>query len=268
MAGLFFTSQSKLAANLLLDLYPGAVLALSLRRLRTAYAGACIRVRNSLGNELDIGFVGNYVDVATWTTFLNGNPGTIVGWYDQSLIGNNASQPVLTSQPTCVLSDAGLNGRPSMALATNDFMSFPTLFSPQTDFTAFIVDDKSSVLSPILGDSTAGSYSLISHWYDNVLLQGVAPGYDQYGPENPANYGYLSLMITSNPNKKVYKNGIQLIKTSTINQTFRFNVLGKYPADGFYFNGNIADVIVYPNLQSDDCRLKFEADVRTDYNLA
>jgi len=44
-------------SSLLLDLYPGATVAYSLRKLRTAYSGSAIRVRRSSDNtEQDFGF--------------------------------------------------------------------------------------------------------------------------------------------------------------------------------------------------------------------
>jgi hypothetical protein len=97
---------------LLLDTYTGAAAAYSLRKLRTAYAGAAIRVRRSSDNaEQDIGFVANELDTASLLTFCGAGNGFVVTWYDQSGNSRNATQATTTSQPRIVNSgvvDAGV----------------------------------------------------------------------------------------------------------------------------------------------------------------
>jgi len=69
----------------------GALAAVSVRRLNSAYAGPCLRVRRSSDNtEQDIGFSGNYCDESAITSFVGGGNGFVVTWYDQSGNGNNA----------------------------------------------------------------------------------------------------------------------------------------------------------------------------------
>jgi len=78
----------------LLDLYPSAAAAYSVRKLRTAYTGSAIRVRRSSDNtEQNIGFtaLGNLDDSAL-TTFCSGTNGFVTTWYDQSGNANNAVQ--------------------------------------------------------------------------------------------------------------------------------------------------------------------------------
>ena len=94
-------SSRQQAAPLLLDVYPGAVAAYSLRKLRAGYTGNCIRV-SSTGSgtpTLDIGFVNNVLDVATLQTFIGANTGIITIWYDQSGNGNNAVEYTLIQLP-------------------------------------------------------------------------------------------------------------------------------------------------------------------------
>lgn len=104
-------------ASYLLDLVPGATMALGLRRLSSSYAGSCIRVRRSSDNaEQDIGFSGANLDTAALLTFVGANSGTVVTWYDQAGNGNNATQAGPTLQPLVVSSGslltAGANARP------------------------------------------------------------------------------------------------------------------------------------------------------------
>jgi hypothetical protein len=82
--------------SLLLDLYPSAAVAYSLRKLRTAYTGSAIRVRRSSDNtEQDIGFVGRGLDTTALLTFCGVGDGFVKTWYDQSGNANNAIQQQL-----------------------------------------------------------------------------------------------------------------------------------------------------------------------------
>lgn len=74
------------AKPLLLDLYPNAAVAYSLRKLRTAYTGSTIRVRRSSDNaEQDIAFVGNDLDTQTMLDFVGYNLWTRSEEFDNAL---------------------------------------------------------------------------------------------------------------------------------------------------------------------------------------
>ena len=69
----------------LLDSYPGAYAAWSLRKLRNAYTGYAIQVtRTSDSATQDIGFVGEDLDTSALTSFIGANTGQVSIWYDQS----------------------------------------------------------------------------------------------------------------------------------------------------------------------------------------
>jgi hypothetical protein len=91
--------------SLLLDLYPNAAAAYSLRLLRTAYSGSAIRVRRSSDNtEQDIGFVGNDLDTASLLSFVGAGDGFVTTWYDQSINTFNAFNISASVQPLIVSS--------------------------------------------------------------------------------------------------------------------------------------------------------------------
>ena len=91
--------------SFLLDDYPGAEAAFSLRKLRTAYAGSAIRVRRSSDStEQDIGFVDNELDTASLLSFVGAGDGFVRTFYDQSGNGNDAVQASTGSQPKVVIS--------------------------------------------------------------------------------------------------------------------------------------------------------------------
>lgn len=95
--------------TLLLDLYPGAVVAFSSsRKLRSAYTGAAYRVRRASDNaEQDIGFTaGGEVDQTAIATFCSGTTGRVIKWYDQSGNAVDADQPELAKAPIIYQSGA------------------------------------------------------------------------------------------------------------------------------------------------------------------
>lgn len=102
----------------LLDLFPNASVAYSLRLLRTAYTGSAIRVRRSSDNtESDIGFtaLGN-LDTTSLTSFCGSGNGFVTTWYDQSGNGRNATQTTAANQPQIVSSGSvlTLSSKPSL----------------------------------------------------------------------------------------------------------------------------------------------------------
>ena len=86
------------AIGLLLDTYPNAAAAYSLRKLRAAYTGNAIKVRRSSDNtEQDIGFSGANLDTTALTTFCGSGNGFVTTWYDQSGNSRNVLQSTAVS---------------------------------------------------------------------------------------------------------------------------------------------------------------------------
>ena len=119
--GIVASSKASAAppVGLLLDTYPGAFAAYSLRKLRTAYTGASIRVRRSSDNtETDIGFSAlGGLDITALTTFVGVGNGFVRTFYDQSGNGRNQIQTVNANQPSIVTSGAIIlvNGKPCIS---------------------------------------------------------------------------------------------------------------------------------------------------------
>ena len=92
------------AANLLLDDYPNAAAAYSLRKLDKDYTGSAIRVRRSNDNsEQDIGFTSSGdLDTGALKNFVGANSGFVTTWYDQSGNARNATQTTAARQPRIV----------------------------------------------------------------------------------------------------------------------------------------------------------------------
>ena len=116
--------------TLLLDLYPNAATAFSLRKVRSAYTGNCVTVRReSNGDTTNIGFVDNYLDTATLKTFCSGTNCFVRRWYDQSGNNRDAVQTTNANQPT--IATAGVifykGTTPSLDFdGTNDVLEIPS----------------------------------------------------------------------------------------------------------------------------------------------
>lgn len=77
--------------------------AYGLRKLRSAYAGAAVRVRRSLDSaETDIGFAGTGLDTGALLTFCGSGSGFVTKWYDQSVAQQDAIQTAGGAQPQIV----------------------------------------------------------------------------------------------------------------------------------------------------------------------
>lgn len=103
---LTYSIKQQRRSGYLLDNYTGAGFAYSLRKIKSAYTGSCIKVRRSSDDtEQDIGFAaGNVLDESALTTFVGAGDGFVSVWYDQSGAGNNATQTTAANQPKIVSS--------------------------------------------------------------------------------------------------------------------------------------------------------------------
>jgi hypothetical protein len=115
----------------LLDIYPNAAAAYSLRKLRIAYTGSAIEVRRTNLDVADIGFDGfGNLDTAALLAFTGTGAldnGFVTKWYDQSGNGYNATQTTAANQPQIVNSGSVIieNSKPTLQFdGTNDTLSF------------------------------------------------------------------------------------------------------------------------------------------------
>ena len=106
-------------APLLLDAITNLGAVYSFRKLITAFAGNCVRIRRSSDNaEQDFGFVSNVVDAAGIATFVGGGSGFIVTWYDQSGNGIDITQATAGAQPQYIAT--GINSLPTARFDGSD----------------------------------------------------------------------------------------------------------------------------------------------------
>jgi hypothetical protein len=117
---------------LLLDLYPNAALAYSLRKLRSAYTGPVVRVRRSSDNA-EADFTASEVSGGSLASWVGaGNDGFVRTWYDQTTNARHAGQATASRQPKVVSSGSlvlNANGKPAMSLSGSNSGLAPTAAS-------------------------------------------------------------------------------------------------------------------------------------------
>jgi len=238
-----------------LDTYPNASAAYSLRDLASASVGsAVVRVRRSSDNtEQD--FTATEITDGTLTTFTGVNDGFVTVWYDQSTNSNNAIQPTATRQPQIV--DSGVvileNNNPSIKFDnTNDgFTLTSTINGGQYSiftvdkpinlgvyqsqyFTDSISNPRQYILRNLTGYNTNGSFNI----YRNTIL------------DNSITNGFQELMYFE----------------STVNTTNKIDVLF---ARQNYIDGwgsTFQEIIIYPTNQSAN-KTGIEANINSKYKV-
>lgn len=115
--------------NLLLDDYPGAAAAYSVRKLDKDYTGFAMEIRRQSDNATqNIGFVGENLDVTSINTFCSGTTCYVQTWYDQSGNGRDAEQATFANQPTIYTGASVVleNGKSGISFdGTNDNFDLP-----------------------------------------------------------------------------------------------------------------------------------------------
>jgi len=137
------TNAAPVAETLLLDNYPNAKVAYSFKKLRTAYAGACIRVRKGIDATLveqDINFLNGTLDTAALLNFAGSATVYMHTIYDQSgnasnfVNTNTFQQPLIVESGNLILSGGNVIMK-STGGGTNLKTPFVTTAPLSTDFT-------------------------------------------------------------------------------------------------------------------------------------
>jgi hypothetical protein len=245
----------------LLDLYPNAAAAYSVRKLSTAYTGSAIRVRRSSDNaEQDIGFSGGNLDTTSLTSFCSGTNGFVTTWYDQSGNGNNVTQITATNQPQIVSGGSVLttNGKPNLSFdGNNDYLiTSGTPFSA-TENTLIAVCKQNAVVTYYKRLFCIGSYddgrylgsnnstnNMLAIFNNNTLTCSGGVSLSQN----------LSIMYNNGTNGVLWQNGTQVNTVTANNLSYGNDDLfigsDKRFSSTEVWNGIGQEFIFYPNSQS------------------
>jgi len=253
--------------SLLLDDYPNAAVAYSLRKLSSTYSGSAIRVRRSSDNtEQDIGFIGNELDTTSLTNFVGANNGFVTRWYDQSGNANNSTQVTATVQPQIVSSGTILtnNSKPSMFLDNQDSLTFTSL-TPITTFTVAKIDTLNYAIHYVLYNSVTPSGYFYGGTFTGVnglgIFDGTGTAKSITGEDTNTHLGYFNYNGT---NYEVAKDG-SAISNLASGSNFDLNYIGRQQT-ALTLNGQLQEIVIYPTTQSSN-KSNIESNINTYYSI-
>jgi len=265
-AGLVGNEQN--AKLLLLDRYPGAAAAYSLRKLSVNYNGPAIRVRRSNDNaEQDIGFSGNGdFNESALVSFVGANSGFVSVWYDQSGNSRNATRLAAAEQPIIV--NAGtvkrINGKISIEGDADDYLETASNFTFQPLHSVGKINS-STTINYIVGSAAVGI------WYggSSAIAQGLG-GFDGTntrgitGEDFNQHLGWHSMrgLILY-----VAKDGAAETNTGAFAASLSINRLfGRGTLGGTHFQGDIQELIFY-NSDNSSNRTEIEKNINSYYKI-
>jgi hypothetical protein len=214
----------------LLDTYPSAAAAYSVRKLRSAYTGSAIRVRRSSDNtEQDIGFSSGNLDTSSLTSFCSGTNGFVTTWYDQSGNGRNAIQTTASNQPQIVSSGSviNVNSKPSIKFQdTSDLLRYLGSGGTSITNTMAVVFKFASVggygVTMSMGDTSSTCYTLLGSGTGSVraIYSLSVESRDGSYTANQEIWGSTTALLSA----KFWLNGVnQTITSSTTTYTAQLN---------------------------------------------
>jgi len=265
----------------LLDSYPNAAAAYSLRKLRLAYAGSCIRVRRSSDNaEQDIGFVANVLDTASLLTFTGANNGFVTTWYDQSGSGLNLTQTTAAKQPQIVSSGVVITGsgsKPALDFGTTRWFTGGNIVNVTkwSKFNVFNSVDVTQVqelsMKGVGGSYFANGMIIVSSKVRATFSPSVGTEVTAFSTLTLVNNTwYLGSMRYDKVNLTAYTNGANSASTAetrdmpTTTQPFTVGVLGDL--NSFNMRGKMQEDLTWPD-QSDGNHTGINANINSFYAI-
>ena len=263
----------------LLDTYPNAAAAYSLRLLRSAYTGDAIEVRRASDNTTqDIGFVNNELDTTSLESFCSGTDGFVTTWYDQSGNGYDATQTTASNQPQIVSSGSVLllNGKPRLSFdGSNDFFNHGLGISSGYSLLLGVVKSlyngtaskgiygittpNTPLMNGLISNANSTQWGLYTNaWktsgYSIYNGQFLIQSYSDNSTTNPA----LNTLVTNN-------------NTTNISSTGRYggdSSERRYIGNNFsnYFQGDMQELIAYNSDQSSN-RTGIETNINDFYSI-
>lgn len=248
----------------ILDNYPGASVAYSLRKLNSSYTGSAIRVRRSSDNtEQDIPFDSNgNLNTTSLLAFVGSGSGYVVKWYDQSGNNNSLFKTSATNQPRIV--NAGvvetIGGKPAVRWITiggvENLMGLTTELTNVQSVFMNITYLSGAGMAPLLGHTTYYDYHTDGVVYLNTTH---AASYVLNGSKYINGISKTNATFTKSSSNSL----ISMIHTSAsgrVNQISSDRVLGRW------FDGYFSEIILYPNNQTNN-RAKIESNMNGYYSI-
>ena len=261
--GIIASSKASAApgGSLLLDLYPGAAAAYSLRKLNSLYTGSAIRVSRDFDSaQTNIGFDGSgNLDTSALASFVLGSNGRVVTWYDQS---GNERNATTTSPPFIRLNGVNyiLNEKPSLFWTNgqNQYLntSFTAISQPISTFSVCKLSTASSINSSVLYDSNSiNGFVLIQNGTNEspnntfVIAAGNSQSIESSNTNTNLNSAYYN-----GANSYVYVNNVMKVNNANVGTNSLGGItIGNVRLPAFYiiydWSGYISEMIFYPSNQ-------------------
>ena len=272
----------------LLDTYPNAAAAYSVRKLRAAYTGSAIRVRRSSDNtETDIGFSSAFgLDTTSLSSFCSGTNGFVTTWYDQSGNARNSTQANALNQPQIVSAGSVITKGIKPAIDFNGISH--NLITPDYLSTSLTQLFITSVIDAVnttgvkeifshynfVGDQRSFFYTIRdSNFSFNGSQDGTSNNLHRYDSSGSVVNDYLlySAVVDTTILQKVqfYKNNSALTSTSilpvgTLNSIY--NGTADFEIGNGNYSGTIQELIFYTSNQSSN-RTGIETNINTYYAI-
>ncbi len=174
--------------DLLLDSFPSAALAVSLRKLDRDYFGRCLTIQRDNGDTSNIFFKNNYLDTISLKNFCGTGAGDscrVRVWFDQSGNARNFRQETAANQPLIMVNGAINydNGEVSIIFdGSNDWMEIPESTSAfnfvhnGNDATFFVINRFGNTNNPnaayIVLDNMAANVNNVGF---NIFYSDISP---------------------------------------------------------------------------------------------
>ena len=260
----------------LLDLYPNASAAYSLRKLRADYEGDAIEVRRSVGipSNQNIGFNSDgELDTVALLAFVGSGDGFVVTWYDQSGGDrNDVVQVEASKQPQIVSNGVVVTTSGNYAV---DFTSSAKYLVNETfnNSTAIgsvftLLKSESSLGTQIVTDSTDSSARQVSGYYGAGpsvfnIFKGIVTR-----SQTPHNTNLNLLSTFFDVKSDLYLNGVKIIDTLNAGTNNRQGFTLGSGIDGVVpFNGSIFEVIIFDEQNKSSDRVGIETNINDYYTI-
>ncbi len=261
--------------KLLLDLYPSAEAAYSLRLIRRGYTGPVVRVRSSGSGSPEQDFYAHQITDGTLTSFCGANNGHVTTWYDQSGLARHALQGTAANQPLVVTSgilDVDNVGKPVVKFRGTESLVGAVLsgvFILQVvKYTTSGPSVYNSLSTRVASSSGFSFDNQVSHFarafgsVSNVGLQSALSSIVKT----------LLTFRAVDSNFGLFANGTSVASSGTnigyVSQSTQALSIGYSTGNsgGVAFEGQFSEIIIYGTDRTNQ-RLQIEADIRRYYSL-
>jgi hypothetical protein len=250
---------------LLLDLYPNAAAAYSLRQLRIGVTNV-VRVRRSSDNT-EADFTAVQVSDGSLAAWVGaGNNGFVQTWYDQSGNARHSTQGTNSAQPQIVT--AGLleldNGKPCARFFGAQELNTAS-FATAQPFTLIQLASaaQTNLTQAVIGLGQPGNS--FSSFYSNVATHGITMGSAITGGTYAANVSQLKASLFNGANSAIFLNGLSSASGNTgLGSASRLTIGAVNSL--FQLIGKVQEIIFYASNQTAS-RAGIESNINAHYAI-